>query len=112
MTDNKKVFQRLQGIGKNIPADSLNDVFHKLRTVTLNSAPFLSGIYAHIGDAVSTKLVNAHSWLNVGKFSAGRQGGTRKAPELSLLLVQNCRRLPMFARFAGSQTMQNCLSQY
>ena len=38
--------------------------------------------------------------------------GTRKAPELSLLIVQNCRILPMSARFAGPQPMQNCLSQY
>lgn len=41
-----------------------------------------------------------------------RGRGTRKAPELSLLIVQNCREMPMSARFAGPQPMQNCLSQY
>ena len=66
VTYDAAVFQGFHGISQNITAYCLNDVFHKLRTVALNSAPFLSSINSHIGDALSTKLVNAHSWLNIG----------------------------------------------
>lgn len=72
MTNNKAVFQRLHGIGKNVPADSLNDVFYKLWSVALDSDPFLGGIDSHIGDTFATELVHADTGLNVGKISAGR----------------------------------------
>ena len=72
VADDKAMFQRLHGVGKNVPADSLNDVFHKLRTVALNSALFLGSINPHIGDTLAAELVHADTWLNVGKLSAGR----------------------------------------
>ena len=72
VTNDKAVFQRLHGIGKNISADSLNNVFYKLRSVALDSAPFLGGINPHIGDTLAAELVHSDTGLNVGKLPAGR----------------------------------------
>ena len=74
VADNKAVFQCLHGIGKNIPTNSLNDIFYKLRTVALNSTPFLVSINPHIGDTLATELVHADTGFNIGKLSAGWQG--------------------------------------
>ena len=75
----KAVFQSLHGIGKDIPADCLHDVFHELRPVTLDSAPFLGGIYAHIGNTFAAELVHADAGFDVCQFSAGWQGDEQHA---------------------------------
>lgn len=62
MADDKAVFQRLHGIGKNVTADSLNNVFYKFGAVALDSAPFLGSINPHIGDTFSAELVHAYGF--------------------------------------------------
>lgn len=74
VANNKAVFQRLHGIGKNIPADSLNNVFHEFGTVALDSAPFLGGINSHIGNTLTAELVHADAGFDVCQLSAGWQG--------------------------------------
>ena len=51
--------QRLHGVGQNVAADGLRDVFHQLRTVALDPLKlFLSG-HAIVGDPFAAKLVLA-----------------------------------------------------
>ena len=89
MTDNKAVFQRLHGIGKNVATDSLNYVFYKFGTVALNSAPFLGSINPHIGDTLSAELVHADTGFDIECASDLTEPYAMK-PEVYSALVELC----------------------
>lgn len=70
MTDDLAVPQPLHGIGKDVPADCLDDILHEFRAVTLNACP-LACSNPFIGHAVRAKLVYPHAWFDIAEPSAG-----------------------------------------
>lgn len=79
MPADEAVGQRPHGVGEDVPADRLDDVLHELRTVGLDTTPFLLTVHAHICDALAAELVRAHPGLDVGQFPAGGQSDEQHA---------------------------------
>ena len=73
MSDDPIIPQRVHGIGQNITADSLDDVLGELGTVTLDPAPFLLGVGAHVSDGLAAELVLANPGFEVSKPPSGRK---------------------------------------
>ena len=46
MSDDEAVPEGFHGVAEDIPADGLNDIFHKFRPVGFDTFPFLCGTYA------------------------------------------------------------------
>ena len=70
VTDNEAVPERFYSVTEDVAADSLDDVFHELRTVGFDAFPFLCGSNAFVGDGFSAILVFFDTGLHVGKQSA------------------------------------------
>ena len=71
MTDNKAMSEGFHGIHKDIPADGLYDILHKLGTVGFNAFPFFCATYALIGYGFSAESVFTHPGFHVRQPSAG-----------------------------------------
>lgn len=70
MTDDPVIPEVLHGIAEDITADRLHDVLYEFRTVGFDSAPFLCGIRAVVGDGFCAVLVESHLGLHIGEPSA------------------------------------------
>ena len=71
MPHNKAVRKGFHGIGQDVPTDCLHNVLHEFRTVGFDSAPFLCGTYAFIGDRFPTELIDPDPGLDIGQPPAG-----------------------------------------
>lgn len=65
MTADTIIPQRPHSIAENIPADRLNDVLHKLRTVAFNALPLLRCANALISDGLATELILADTGFDI-----------------------------------------------
>ena len=71
VTDDRVAGECTHGVSKNVPADRLHDVLHKLRTIGFNPVPFLACVKALVQDRLPAELVAADLRFHVGKSSAG-----------------------------------------
>lgn len=71
--DYAAVGQRPHGVGQDVPADGLYDVFHELRTVAFDAAPLLLRVNTHIGDGFAAEPVHADAGFDIGQPPAGRK---------------------------------------
>ena len=71
MSDDETVPESFHGVAEDIPADGLDDIFHKFRPVGFDELPFLCGTYAFIGDGFSAKLIDTDTGLDIGQSPAG-----------------------------------------
>ena len=71
--DNLAVTECTHGICQDVPADRLNYVFDKFRTVGFDPAPFLLRIDPHVGDRLSAETVLTDTGLYISQAPAGRK---------------------------------------
>lgn len=69
--DDLAVAQRPHGVGQDVPAHGLHDVFREFRTVTFDPAPLLLSIDPHVGDGFSSETVLTDPRLHIGQPPAG-----------------------------------------
>lgn len=74
VTDDEALTQGLHGVGKDVPTDSLHDVFGELRTIRLDPGPLLFGVNSHVSDRLATEFVLPDLGFHVGELSAGGKG--------------------------------------
>lgn len=72
MADYEAVAERFHGIGENVSADRLNDIFYEFWAITFNPSP-LARSCALVGYGVAAKLVDAHAGLNIAQTPARGQ---------------------------------------
>ena len=65
MPDDLAVAQGPHGVGQDVPADGLHDVFHEFRTIALDSGPVLRGVDPHVGDGLAAEPVLTEPGLDV-----------------------------------------------
>ena len=87
MADYEAVAERFHGVGKNIPADRLNDIFYEFGAITFNPPP-LARSCTLVGYGVAAKLVDAHAGLYIAQPPAGW-----KVNEQHSALIVNLERL-------------------
>lgn len=64
--DNEAVPEGFHGVGEDIPADGLDDIFHKFRSVGFDVLPFLCGSYTFIGNEFPAELIDPDPGLDIG----------------------------------------------
>lgn len=70
VSDDEAVPESFHGVAEDVPADSLHDVFHELRSVGFDAFPLLCGAYAFISDGLSTELVLTDTGLYIREQAA------------------------------------------
>lgn len=73
VTADEAVGQILHSKAEKIPADSLYDVLHELRTVGFDAFPLLCRSDSHVGDGFAAELVLTDARLYVREYSVGRK---------------------------------------
>ena len=58
MSDDEAVPEVFHSVAEDVPADGLDDIFHKFRPVGFDALPFLCGSYTFIGDAFPAELID------------------------------------------------------
>lgn len=71
MANDKAMGKGSDGIHQNIAADCLDNVFHKFRTVTFDSFPFLCRTNTFVSDRFTAKLVFTDLRLYIGEGTSG-----------------------------------------
>lgn len=69
--DDEAVPEGFHGVAEDVPADGLDDIFHKFRSVGVDALPFLCGTYAFIGDGFPAELIDTYAGLDIGQPPAG-----------------------------------------
>lgn len=72
MANYEAVAERFHGVGKNVPADRLDNIFHEFWAITFNPPP-LARSCTLVGYGVAAKLVDAHAGFHIAEPSAGWQ---------------------------------------
>lgn len=71
VSDDEAVPEVFHSVAEDVPADGLDDIFHKFRPVGFNAFPFLCGTYAFIGDRFPAELIDPDPGLDIGQPPAG-----------------------------------------
>lgn len=71
MSDDEAVPEGFHGVAEDIPADGLNDIFHKFRPVGFDTFPFLCGAYAFISDGFPAELIDPDPGFDIGQPPTG-----------------------------------------
>lgn len=74
------------GVGENIPADSLDNVLHEFRTVGFDALPFFVCANTYVGDGFAAELVLTNLRFDIRQISAGRQGDKQRTANLCNVL--------------------------
>ena len=67
VTDDEAVPERFHGVTEDVPADGLDDVLHKFRSVGFDAFPLLCRSNTVVGDGFAAILVFSDTGLHVGE---------------------------------------------
>ena len=70
MTDDEAVPESFHSVAKDVAADGLDDILHKLRTIGFDTFPLLCGSNSLIGDEFAAILVFSDTGFHVGQQAA------------------------------------------
>ena len=71
MSDDEAVPEGFHSVAEDVPANGLNDIFHKFRPVGFAALPFLCGSHSFISDGFSTELIDPDPGLDIRRPPAG-----------------------------------------
>lgn len=71
MSDDEAVPEGFHSVAEDVPADGLNDIFHKFRPVGFAALPFLCGSHSFISDGFPAELIDPDPGLDIRQPPVG-----------------------------------------
>ncbi len=96
MADDEEPGKGAHGITEDIPANCLDDVLNKFRTVRFDAFSFLCGSDSHVGNGLSSERVLPDPWFNIGQGPSGWKPDEQHPASVGKMDVTNSGRNPFF----------------